>query len=104
MELFSALYLRLQAKAALRLVQNECQVSLNTVENLEGFIADINSGRWDQVLPVIAQLKLPRNKVEDIYEQVCPLIYVQFLHCLAETTISTCWTPLHTGGAGNGGA
>ena len=51
-------------------MQNECQVSLNTVENLESFLADINGGRWDQVLPIVAQLKLPRRKVEDLYEQV----------------------------------
>ena len=52
------------------LLQNECQISLNTVDSLENFVSDIQQGRWDVVLPQVAQLKLPRAKLEDLYKQV----------------------------------
>uniref|UniRef100_A0A7S0VM30 WD40 repeat-containing protein SMU1 n=1 Tax=Polytomella parva TaxID=51329 RepID=A0A7S0VM30_9CHLO len=51
-------------------IQNECQVSLNTVDNIETFISNIHNGRWDTVLTQVSQLKLPRSKLEDLYEQI----------------------------------
>eukprot|EP01025_Chloroclados_australasicus_P007511 TRINITY_DN12428_c1_g1_i1.p1 TRINITY_DN12428_c1_g1~~TRINITY_DN12428_c1_g1_i1.p1 ORF type:complete len:545 (-),score=56.42 TRINITY_DN12428_c1_g1_i1:164-1696(-) len=51
-------------------LQNECQVSLNTVDSVEQLVSDVNNGRWDSVLPQVAQLKLPRAKLENLYEQV----------------------------------
>lgn len=51
-------------------IQRECQVSLNTVDNIESFMLDINNGRWDVVLPQIVQLQLPTTKLEALHEQI----------------------------------
>ncbi|KAI3514520.1 hypothetical protein L1887_12988 [Cichorium endivia] len=32
-------------------------------------VSDNNSGRWDAILPQVAQLRLPRTKLGDLYEQ-----------------------------------
>eukprot|EP00602_Paraphysomonas_sp_CaronLab_P007893 CAMPEP_0185035328 /NCGR_PEP_ID=MMETSP1103-20130426/26523_1 /TAXON_ID=36769 /ORGANISM="Paraphysomonas bandaiensis, Strain Caron Lab Isolate" /LENGTH=495 /DNA_ID=CAMNT_0027572357 /DNA_START=80 /DNA_END=1570 /DNA_ORIENTATION=+ len=55
---------------AMKALQVESGVSLNTVANMETFISDIHSGRWDLVLSQVSSLQLPREKLVNLYEQV----------------------------------
>jgi len=54
----------------MKCLQQEADVSLNTVDHLDTFIADITHGRWDLVLSQVSALKLPLMKLIALYEQV----------------------------------
>ena len=48
---------------SMRELQTESDVTLNTVDNLESFISDIQRGHWDSVISQVSLLKLPREKM-----------------------------------------
>jgi WD40 repeat-containing protein SMU1 len=52
------------------ILQEETQISLNAVDNMEGFIFDITNGNWDSVLQALATVKLPIDKLLDLYEHI----------------------------------
>ena len=49
-------------KDSLKMLQTESQVALNTVESVEGFLTDVQTGNWDAVLTACASLQLPERE------------------------------------------
>lgn len=50
-------------------LQEESQVALNTVENLEAFLYDVQHGHWESVMTTVGTLKLTPGVLWDLYEQ-----------------------------------
>ena len=48
---------------SMRELQTESDVTLNTVDNMEAFLSDIQKGHWDSVMAQVSSLKLPREKM-----------------------------------------
>ncbi|EER13724.1 wd-repeat protein, putative [Perkinsus marinus ATCC 50983] len=60
---------------SMQTLQEESQIYLNAVESVDGFCDDIDHGRWDKVIQTLATVQLPKDLLQDIYEQA-------FLECL----------------------
>lgn len=62
-------------------LQAETGIALNTVDNMDSFLADIKHGNWDVILTVVAHLKLPTSALIDLYEQVLLIAFISPSWC-----------------------
>lgn len=56
--------------SSLHALQSESGISLNTVQNIDSFTADVLAGKWDLVLSQVSTLQLTQEKLSLLYEQV----------------------------------
>ena len=54
----------------LETLQEETNITMNTIDSLDTFNNDILNGHWDLVLKTIQPLKIHPNKLMDLYEQI----------------------------------
>lgn len=53
-----------------KVLSTESEVSLNTVDSIDALVADIHGGKWDAVLIQVNNLKIPKEKMFGLYEQI----------------------------------
>ncbi|CEM13105.1 unnamed protein product [Vitrella brassicaformis CCMP3155] len=56
-------------------LQEESRVAYNTVESVDQFLADVNQGKWGEVLQTAAGMNLPEEVLQNLYEHiVCEML------------------------------